>query len=88
MRVATVEIKGLTPYSPSRAFQSEKQDKESPADFDKRCWREHAHVAKGEAQQPRRCGLAIDAGEQDVDTLGQGLPQALSKPTPATDTLF
>ncbi len=44
MRVATIEIKGLTPYSPSKAFQSEKKEKESPENFDIRCWREHAHV--------------------------------------------
>lgn len=46
MRVATIAIKGLTPYSPSRAFQSERNDKESHEDFDKRCWREHAHTNK------------------------------------------
>lgn len=44
MRVATVQIKGLTPYSPSKAFTSEKKEKESPEEFDIRCWREHAHT--------------------------------------------
>jgi len=44
MRIAKIEITGLTPYSPSKAFQSEKKPKESPAEFDERCWREHAHV--------------------------------------------
>jgi hypothetical protein len=44
MRVATIKIKGITPYSPSKAFTSEKKDKESPEAFDIRCWREHAHV--------------------------------------------
>ena len=48
MRIATIEIKGLTPYSPSKAFQSEKKPKESHEEFDKRCWREHAHVNKND----------------------------------------
>lgn len=53
MRVATIRIKGITPYSPSKAFQSEKKEKESPEQFDIRCWREHAHVdAKGNVVIP------------------------------------
>ncbi len=71
MRVATIEIKGLTPYSPSRAFQSGKKDKESPEDFDKRCWREHAHVNEaGEVVIP-----AVTIGKAIIDTaafLGKG----------------
>lgn len=61
MRVATIKIRGLTPYSPSKAFQSEKNEKESPEDFDKRCWKEHAHTNdKGEVVIPAvAVGLAL-----------------------------
>lgn len=71
MRVATIQIKGLTPYSPSKAFSSEKRDKESAEDFDKRCWREHAHVdANGNVVIP-----SVAIGKAVVDTasfLGKG----------------
>lgn len=44
MRVATVKIKGLTPYSQSKALQSEKSKDETYDDFDRRIWKEHMHV--------------------------------------------
>lgn len=44
MRIATVSVKGLTPYSQSRALQSEKLKAETHDDFDKRIWKEHLHV--------------------------------------------
>ena len=71
MRIATIRIKGLTPYSPSRAFQSEKKSKELPEDFDKRCWREHAHVnAEGEVVLPSE---AIRKGIiETAEFLGKG----------------
>ena len=44
MRIATIRIKGLTPYSQSRAFQTEKKREETHDDFDQRAWPEHMHV--------------------------------------------
>ena len=44
MRTATIQIKGLTPYSQSRAFESEKEARETHDSFDKRAWLEHLHV--------------------------------------------
>jgi len=44
MRIATIQIKGITPYSQSKAIQSEKKKDESHDDFDKRVWREHLHT--------------------------------------------
>ncbi len=44
LRIATIEIKGLTPYSQSRAFQSEKKKDEDHETFDERSWPEHMHV--------------------------------------------
>lgn len=44
LRIATIQIKGLTPYSQSRAFQSEKKKDEDHETFDERCWPEHMHV--------------------------------------------
>ena len=71
MRVATIKIRGITPYSPSKAFTSEKKDKESPEQFDIRCWREHAHVnSKNEVVIP-----SVAIGNAIVDTaafLGKG----------------
>jgi hypothetical protein len=44
MRVATVRVKSLTPYSQSRALESEKREDETHDDFDRRIWPEHMHV--------------------------------------------
>jgi hypothetical protein len=44
MRVATLTIVGLTPYSQSRAFRSEKKKEETYDDFDCRAWPEHLYV--------------------------------------------
>lgn len=44
MRVATISIVGLTPYSQSRAYQSERASNETHDEFDKRAWKEHQHV--------------------------------------------
>ncbi|MBD2771155.1 hypothetical protein [Iningainema tapete] len=41
--VAIVQIKGLTPYSQSKPHQTEKLNKESPDDFEKRTWKEKLH---------------------------------------------
>ena len=65
MRVATVEIKGLTPYSQSKALQSEKKKEETHDDFDGRVWREHIHHDEaGNVVIPATCiglGLATSA---------------------------
>jgi hypothetical protein len=53
MRTATIQIEGLTPYSQSRAYQTEKNDNETHDDFDKRAWPQHLHVDdKGEVFIP------------------------------------
>lgn len=44
MRIATITVTGLTPYSQSQAFQTEKRANETHDDFDKRAWPEHMHV--------------------------------------------
>ncbi|KKL95891.1 hypothetical protein LCGC14_1850010, partial [marine sediment metagenome] len=44
LRIATVRIKSLTPYSQSKALQSEKPKEESYDDFNKRIWPERMHV--------------------------------------------
>jgi hypothetical protein len=43
MRIATIQVEGLTPYSQSKALQSEKRREESHDDFDARIWKEHQH---------------------------------------------
>ena len=64
MRVATIKIKGITPYSPSKAFTSEHREKESPEQFDIRCWKEHAHVdATGNIVLP-----SVSIGKAIVDS--------------------
>jgi hypothetical protein len=44
IRTAKVTIKGVTPLSTSKAFTSEKTAKEQHGEFEKRTWRERAHV--------------------------------------------
>lgn len=44
MRTATVRVKSLTPYSQSKALESEKKKGETHDDFDKRIWPEHIHA--------------------------------------------
>ena len=44
IRTATIQIEGITPYSQSRAFQTEKVKNETHDDFDRRAWPEHLHV--------------------------------------------
>lgn len=60
MRIATIQIEGLTPYSQSRALQSEKERNETHDDFDKRIWPEHQHIdADGNPYIP---AVAINQG--------------------------
>lgn len=44
MKVATVTIHSLSPYSPSRWYKVPKLPQESAADYETRTWRERAHV--------------------------------------------
>jgi len=44
MRLVTLEIEGLTPYSQSRALQSTKEKDEEHNTFDSRIWPEHIHA--------------------------------------------
>lgn len=43
MHIATCHIVGVSPYSPSRAHQAEKHDRETHDAHDLRTWREKAH---------------------------------------------
>ena len=44
MKTATAKLKSLSPYSQSRMHAAEKQDKETHDAYEKRTWREKAHV--------------------------------------------
>ena len=46
MKTATVTIEGISPYQQGRYHQAEKLEKESHDDYEKRTWREKAHVDK------------------------------------------
>ena len=46
MRTASVTIRGITPLSTSKAIVSDKPAKEQHGEFEKRIWRERAHVDK------------------------------------------
>ena len=53
MKTATCKIHSLSPYSQSKFIQSERDDKESAGDFEKRCWRERCHrTASGQVFIP------------------------------------
>jgi len=65
MRVATIEVKGLTPYSQSKPLQSERKKEETHDDFDQRIWQERIHHDDaGNVFIPATCisqGLAVSA---------------------------
>ena len=44
MKTAICTLQSVTAYSQNRAIQSEKKNKESAADWERRCWRERMHV--------------------------------------------
>ncbi len=44
IRVATVMISGISPYSPSKHYTVEKIGRETNPDYEKRTWRERMHV--------------------------------------------
>jgi hypothetical protein len=43
MKTVTVAIKGISPYSPGKYYEVPKKEKEAPADYEVRTWRERAH---------------------------------------------
>lgn len=43
MKIATCQIKGVSPYSQSRYHETPKLNKEQPDDYRQRTWREHCH---------------------------------------------
>ena len=46
MKKVVVSLKSVTPYGQSRHYDVPKIDKESPADYEKRTWRNRMHVDK------------------------------------------
>ena len=44
IRVATVSLSGITPYSPSKHYEVEKIGRETHKDYETRTWRERIHV--------------------------------------------
>lgn len=44
MRVAVAELESVSPYGPSRYYQTPKLDKEIPKDYEARTWRDRCHV--------------------------------------------
>lgn len=44
MKIATVTLKSISPYSQSRAHEAEKLSRELPDDYEKRTWREKCHA--------------------------------------------
>lgn len=66
IRLAEAEVKGISPLSFGRAFQSSKKDGERDDEFDERCWRERMHVARdGIVTIPAMMvKLAIDSAAQ------------------------
>jgi len=46
MQTAIATIEGVSPYSQGSVFTSQKNEKESHEDYEKRCWRERLHTDK------------------------------------------
>lgn len=46
MRIATAHLKSISPYSQSRAHESEKLNRETADEYEKRTWREKGHYTK------------------------------------------
>jgi len=65
MRIATIQIEGLTPYSQSRPLMSQKARNESHDEFDARVWTEHLHT------DPQQKTVIIPA-----TSINQGLAEA------------
>jgi hypothetical protein len=52
MKICIVEIRGLAPYSASRAHEAAKLPKETADAYEERTWREKAHVIDGQVVIP------------------------------------
>jgi hypothetical protein len=76
VRKAICELESMSPYSQSRAFQSERGDNEPHDKFDERCWRERMHVNEdGVVFVPPlaiKNGLTEAAGKLDMSVPGAG----------------
>lgn len=46
MRIAIAHLKSISPYSQSRAHETEKLNRETADEFEKRTWREKCHATK------------------------------------------
>lgn len=44
MKTVIAKLESMTPYSQSKHYDTEKLDKESPADYENRTWRDRLHV--------------------------------------------
>lgn len=44
MRIAMVSIEGISTYGQSKYIESPRKEKETAADWERRCWRERMHV--------------------------------------------
>jgi len=44
MKTVTATLIGISPYSQSKHYETEKLDKERPDDYEKRTWRDRCHV--------------------------------------------
>jgi hypothetical protein len=44
VKIASATLKSVSPYSQSRKYNTPKKEKESPADYEERTWRDHCHV--------------------------------------------
>lgn len=68
MRVATVSLKSISPYSQSRAHEAEKLNRETADEYEKRTWREKCHYTpKGHVRIP---GMSF---KQGLDTASKML---------------
>ena len=46
MRICEAVLESVSPYSQSRHYETEKKDKESAPDYEKRTWRDRMHVTE------------------------------------------
>lgn len=76
MKTAVIKLKSLSPYNQSRQHFTEKEDKETPADYETRTWREKGHYDEaGKAYIPpmafKSC-IAKAASMLDMKIPGKG----------------
>jgi hypothetical protein len=72
MRTCTVTFVGQAPYSASRAHCAEKLNRETPDDYEKRTWRQKAHIENGMVVVP---AMAFKMGvDRAAKMLGRQIP--------------